>query len=82
MARPCGEGNQVVIVDEVVTAEGDEDQGLVYELLSFVNSYKGTDPLLVLLEVLQLLEDSDNIQLQNEDIGSLISFTKSTKITH
>lgn len=33
LARPCGSGRQEVVVDPIVAAESDEDEGLVHSLL-------------------------------------------------
>lgn len=38
LAGSGGEGDQVVVVDEVVAAEGDEYKGLVYQRLSLFGS--------------------------------------------
>lgn len=51
MKGPSRERDQIVIVDEVVAAQGDQNEPLIYQLLSLVFPYQGTHSLLVLLEV-------------------------------
>lgn len=63
LAGPGGEGDQVVVVNEIVAAEGDEYERLVHKPLSLIGSDQTTHPGLVLLEVLQLLVDPDYVQL-------------------
>lgn len=63
---PRGGGGEEVVVDEVVAAEGDQHKSVVHELLRLGFSDECGDPLLVLLEELQLLGDSDYVDLQKE----------------
>ena len=63
LARPHGHGDQVVVVDEVVAAQRDEHQGLVHELRRLRLADEGSQLLLVLPEVLQLVADPDDVHL-------------------
>lgn len=51
-------GDQEIVVNVIVTAECDEDQCLLHQLLCLVPSNKITQPLLICLEQLQLPWDS------------------------
>jgi hypothetical protein len=64
LAGADGEGQEVVIVDEVVAAEGDEHQRVVHDLRRRVLADERRQLLLVLLEVLQLLPDPNDVHLQ------------------
>lgn len=63
LARPDRVGDQVVVVDEVVAAEGDEDECTVYEPRRLVFADEKAQPLLVLHKVVQLLCDPDYVGL-------------------
>ena len=63
LARPDGEGHQVVVVDEVVPAERDEHERIVDDLPRRVLADELGQTLLVVLEVLQLLPDPDDVHL-------------------
>lgn len=51
LTGPSRERDQIVIVDEVVAAQGDQNEPLIYQLLSLVFPHQVTHSLLVLLEV-------------------------------
>jgi hypothetical protein len=61
LARADGEGHQVVVVDEVVAAERDEHERVADGLPRRVLADERRQPLLVLLEVAQLLPDPDDV---------------------
>jgi hypothetical protein len=68
-------GHQVVVVDEIVAAEGDEHQRAVHQPGRLLRADQRAQPLLVLLEVEQLLRDVDDVGLiaTSNTIPSIIS---------
>jgi hypothetical protein len=57
------EGHQVVVVDEVVAAQGDEHQGAAHQLPRRLVADETPHAALVLLEVAKLLLDADDVGL-------------------
>lgn len=55
--------HQEVVVDEVVTAKGDENEGFVHEILCLLCAYQRAHPLLILSEILQLVAYPYNVYL-------------------
>ena len=58
---PSGEGNQAVVVEEVVATKCDEHQRLAHALPCRVLADVRREPLLVVLEVLQMLRNPDDV---------------------
>ena len=56
-------GHQVVVVDEVIAAEGDEHQRAAHQPGRLLRADQRAQTLLVLLEVEQLLRDVDDVGL-------------------
>ena len=64
LAGAEGEGDEVVVVDEVVAAEGDEHQRPVHDLRGLGRAHQRAQLPLVLLEVLKLLAHPHKVHLR------------------